>query len=132
MKLSHILNESDKATTLKAKLVKLRADLKDMSVTPHSQDAADAIDSVKDEIKDVEAALASLKEASGYDANKAYMDRYTEVQTLLGKVNRLLQDHSRTQQQNSESWGHAGDLSHVSEKLQEIIEFMAGGDNEAV
>jgi uncharacterized protein YukE len=131
MRLAQFLNETDKkdkASQLKAKIAKLKADYKDMNVTPTSQKMADAIDAARDEIKDAERELAALSEGMDYDAQSAYQRRSEEVRALLTKVGQLLDRHAQAQQQSANHWTHAGDLANVAESLQEIVTFLESGE----
>jgi hypothetical protein len=113
----------------KARLAQLQADLKDMSVTPHSQEAADAIDEVRDEIKDLKAHIATVAvKESANSAPAAYTARLTQCHELLDQIKQGLDQHAQEQQGNADSWGFAGDLAHVAEQLQEIWEFMSSAE----
>lgn len=115
-----------KKAKLKIKLANLKTALKDMSVTPHSQKEADAIDSVRDEIKDVEAELKALSEGAGYDASHAYEGRTAEVKQLLAEIGQLVNAHAK--KYDGASWGFAGDMAHVAELLQEVKSFLENGE----
>lgn len=65
-----------RADKVRAKLAKAKADLKDMSVTPHSEEAADAIDDARQEVKRLEKELASLTESAEVECWYATMGDY--------------------------------------------------------
>ena len=64
-------SKKDKVAAVRAKLAQAKSDLKDMSVTPNSEAAADAIDGARNDVKRLEAELASLTESTKEAAVKA-------------------------------------------------------------
>ena len=109
----------------KKRLAQCEADLKDMSITPHTQEAADAIDEVKYEIKDLKAHIATIGvKESASSAQSAYAARLSECHELLTKLKQGLEQHAIEQSSNPESWGFAGDLAHVAQQLNEAFDFL--------
>jgi uncharacterized protein YukE len=126
MKFTDFLKETDdksaKADAVRAKLKQAEADLKDMSVTPHSQEAADAIDDAREDVKRLKKELASLTENFGYDAKAAYANHLEQFNQNLDILRSLVDRHSM-RQNASGSWGFVGNLAEANERLKELIEF---------
>ena len=57
-------------------------------------------------------------------ATVAYHERLAEVRRQLDRLSVLLDEHEAQQEQRPRDWGHPGDLAHVAEKLQEVIDFL--------
>jgi len=55
-------------------------------------------------------------------AEEAYRKRHTAVLQLLGQLGDLVVVHHRRQLQEPLDWGYVGDLAHVEERLQEIVD----------
>jgi ElaB/YqjD/DUF883 family membrane-anchored ribosome-binding protein len=115
-----------KAARLREKLKRAKADLKDMSVTPHSQEAADAIDDARQDVKRLEAELKGLEEGVGYTAAEAYERHTQEINTKLQRIADGVKAHAQRQVQRPNEWGHAGDLAHVNELLDDVLGFLLG------
>lgn len=121
---------------LRDKLKRAEADLKDMSVTPYSQEAADAIDDAREDVKRLRAELAALtkksktevQEAAGYTAASAYTQRANDVKQQLVRLEALVQSHLAVHQANPQSWLPVGDMAHLHEELDKIIEWMEGNE----
>jgi DNA repair exonuclease SbcCD ATPase subunit len=131
MKLNITLAESakkNKASQLKAQLKQAEADLRDMSVTPHSEKDADAIDDARADVTRLKNELRELGEGVGYTAEEAYQRHLKEVQTKLQQISQEIQAHSQRQTSGTTNWGYVGDVSRVNELLGDIIEFLSGGE----
>ena len=115
-----------RAARLREKLKRAKADLKDMSVTPHSQEAADAIDDARQGVKRLEAELKGLEESAGYTAAEAYERHSQEIQAKLQRISAGVKSHAQRQAQRPNEWSHAGDLAQVNEMLDGVLEFLLG------
>jgi uncharacterized protein YukE len=93
-----------------------------MSVTPYSEEAADAIDDARNDVKRLKKELASLAENFGYDAKAAYAHHLELFNQNLATLRSLVKQHS-IRQNGSGSWGFVGDVAEANERLAELIEW---------
>lgn len=113
----------------KSRLASLKADLAEMPRTLHSQEQYDAVDDIRDEIKELEAYISGGVVKESASAADAYGTRIAQVRELLSKIDRSLVSHTERQSGNADSWGFAGDLAHVAEQLEDILEFLTSGES---
>ena len=128
LSLSQYLIETGSTKTraqLQAELKKAEDDLKSMSVTPHSEAAADAIDDARQEVRRIKAELFKLGESAGYTAAEAYKRHAGQVQAKLQRISQEVQAHAQRQSQEANSWGYVEDLAHINEALGEIVDFIS-------
>ena len=64
------------------------------------------------------------------NASDTYQARKLEAHGLIQMIQLALTDHQEAQRLNTKSWGHAGDLAHVNEKLKEIADFLGAEPRE--
>lgn len=129
MKLTRTLVESakkNKAAQLRAQLKHAEQDLKDMNVTPHSEQAADAIDDARADVAKIKKELANLGEGVGYTADEAYQRHIKEVQAKLQRLSQEVQSRASGRRAGDVNWGPVGDIAHISELLSDALEFMTG------
>lgn len=55
-------------------------------------------------------------------ARKAYNDKQATIHSLVGKLQDELKKHGEEEHIH---WGHVGDLGHVQEQLQQIVQFLS-------
>lgn len=129
MKLNITLAESakkNKAAQLKAQLKQAEADLRDMSVTPHSEKDADAIDDARDEVSRLKAELRNLGEGVGYSADEAYKRHLAEIQAKMQQISQQIQRHTASRHNGDTNWSYVGDLAEVNKLLDQVTEFLSG------
>lgn len=60
-------------------------------------------------------------------ADQAYQQSKQEVLEMLGRIQEKIHQHGKAQAGDASNWGHAGDLGHVKEVLQEVLAFLGEG-----
>jgi len=60
------------------------------------------------------------------DAHEAYRAARENLDQRLNAINRLVREHAEQQFKNRRNWGFVGDVNHVVELLDEVIEFLGG------
>ena len=70
-----------------------------------------------------------VKEDVSDDASAAYEKRLQNVMILMGKIKQSIDTHIDAQSDYPSNWGFAGDLAHVEEELQEILEFLSSREH---
>jgi hypothetical protein len=64
-----------------------------------------------------------LKEETTF-AEKAYKDKEREIDTLIKKISKKLDKHSKDFKKNgSTDWGFVGDLGKIAQDLREMDEY---------
>ena len=49
-----------------------------------------------------------------------------ELRRLVSELEQAVAMHAKKQKAAPDNWGHAGDMAHVAEQLQEVLTFLKG------
>ncbi len=114
----------------KARLAQLKADLAELPQNPGSQEGYDALDELRDKIKDLESEIKGLSEAapaertSANDPTIAFEEAHQRAQTALGAIATLIERLKIEATRNSRDWGYPGSMAHVATQLEEARGFL--------
>ena len=64
------------------------------------------------------------------NANDSYREARERLDERLNKINHLVREHAEKQFKDRKSWTFVGDMNHVIELLDNVVEFL-GGEKEA-
>lgn len=70
-----------------------------------------------------------IAESADYEASERYVKLQEQAQKLLQQVGSSLQQHAVKQQGTPRNWGWPGDLTHVVQKLDELVSFLSSNDS---
>ena len=57
-------------------------------------------------------------------AKEQYQQAREEINSLIQQLNELLDAKDRKVRNDTENWGHAGDIGHVKEILTNMVNFL--------
>lgn len=57
-------------------------------------------------------------------AAEVYAEKQTAVKEMLAQLGRLADAHALQQGKRPWDWGYVGDLTHVEERLKEVVGFL--------
>ena len=60
------------------------------------------------------------------NAHEAYRAARERLDERLNLLNRLIRSHDAREFRDRKDWGYVGDLNHVIEKMDEVIESLGG------
>lgn len=81
------------------------------------------------EKKKVAAALLHAANVlEGRSSTQEYKANQAKVDKLMKQAHKLLAEHAK-KGKDSPDWGYAGDLGHVGELLQQIVDFLSNAES---
>lgn len=110
----------------KARLAQLKADYAEMPKNPGNQEGYDALDDMRDEIKKLEAEVASLTEGRTDDADTVFEHNKMRARVAMDALTDEIEKFSRNQKRNARDWGYAGSMGLIADKLEELVTNFGG------